>query len=256
LGDIVREDLHPLTELINKVWDESTSELGSGFIGFNYELLFQQSLGVQRRLIRRAIQLLRPKLRDIDYKAISKAVGFIRSPSRSGSIDLVSGINMLIELDQLWFYDKSAKLPADGWPQLQENSEYKLEIPGTLNLQHTWQINISESELPDEKINFQENEKDSYSINLDHEKLNLPLTVRTRNPGDFIKPIGMEGHKIKLSDLFINKKIPVRLRELWPIVCSGVDIVWVPGLHFSQDFEINGNTMKYVRISVSSQIKN
>jgi tRNA(Ile)-lysidine synthetase-like protein len=45
--------------------------------------------------------------------------------------------------------------------------------------------------------------------------------VRARRPGDRFEPFGMDGHTMKLSDFFINEKLPQRAREAWPLLCSG-----------------------------------
>jgi len=33
----------------------------------------------------------------------------------------------------------------------------------------------------------------------------------------------------KLSDFFINEKLPPRARGRWPLLCAGEKIIWVPG---------------------------
>lgn len=55
------------------------------------------------------------------------------------------------------------------------------------------------------------------------------LIVRARRPGDRIRPRGLDGSK-SLQDLFVDAKVPRRLREAHPVVCEGERIVWVPGL--------------------------
>ncbi|WP_096441111.1 tRNA lysidine(34) synthetase TilS [Alteribacter populi] len=61
-------------------------------------------------------------------------------------------------------------------------------------------------------------------------ELPLPLTVRSRQKGDRISPIGMKGSK-KVKDLFMDKKVPRHLRDRWPVVVDQKDrIIWIPGL--------------------------
>ena len=115
LGDIAREDLNQITSHIENKWNQSVLESGPGYIGFKYTFLNQQPVGTQRRLIRQAIQILRPRLRDVDFRTVSKATNFLQSPTKSGSIDLLSGLILAIELDHLWFHDKCAKLPIKNW---------------------------------------------------------------------------------------------------------------------------------------------
>lgn len=60
-----------------------------------------------------------------------------------------------------------------------------------------------------------------------------PLTLRSRRPGDRISLYNRQGHQ-KLKDLMINRKIPLHMRELWPIIVDRHDtILWVPELAVS-----------------------
>ena len=69
---------------------------------------------------------------------------------------------------------------------------------------------------------------------LNSEEITLPLTIRTRNVGDKIAVKGLNGTK-KVKDIFIDKKIPLTKRELWPIVTDAKgNIVWIPGIKKSK----------------------
>ena len=69
--------------------------------------------------------------------------------------------------------------------------------------------------------------------------VSLPLIVRTRKFGDKIKLKGNGGTK-KIKDIFINEKIPVEDRDIWPIVVdSNGKVVWIPGLKKSKYDRIN-----------------
>ncbi|MGQ9921459.1 MAG: tRNA lysidine(34) synthetase TilS, partial [Desulfobacca sp.] len=67
------------------------------------------------------------------------------------------------------------------------------------------------------------------TIWLDPERLQLPLKLRTWQPGDRLQPLGLNGTK-KLQDLFVDAKIPRAQRPVIPILVSGHEIVWVVGL--------------------------
>ena len=65
---------------------------------------------------------------------------------------------------------------------------------------------------------------------LDSKEITLPLIVRTRKMGDKISIKGLGGSK-KIKDIFIDKKISLIDRDIWPIVVdSSGKIVWIPGL--------------------------
>lgn len=69
---------------------------------------------------------------------------------------------------------------------------------------------------------------------LNSSEVALPLIVRTRRLGDKISVKGLNGSK-KVKDIFIDKKIKLDDRDVWPIVVDskGV-IVWLPGLKKSK----------------------
>ena len=62
----------------------------------------------------------------------------------------------------------------------------------------------------------------------------LPLIVRSRRFGDKIKVKGLNGSK-KVKDIFIDKKVSLSNRDIWPIVLdSKGNVVWIPGLKKSK----------------------
>ena len=65
-------------------------------------------------------------------------------------------------------------------------------------------------------------------MRLNSKDIVLPLRVRTRKNGDKMT-IKNLSHSKKVSDIFINSKIPLDKRDLWPIVVDSTDkIVWIP----------------------------
>ncbi len=73
-------------------------------------------------------------------------------------------------------------------------------------------------------------------------ELLVPQTyyVRTWQPGDRLKPVGMVGSK-KLQDLFVDRKIPRSERLMWPIVVtSRNEIALVPQLARDRRFAPEG----------------
>ncbi len=87
--------------------------------------------------------------------------------------------------------------------------------------------------LPNGKRIEKVNDIDSNSnfvCRISSKDIKLPLIVRNRKNGDFIEVMNMKGHK-KLKDIFIDSKIPMRERTMWPVVTDSLgNIIWVPGL--------------------------
>ncbi len=73
------------------------------------------------------------------------------------------------------------------------------------------------------------------------------MTLRYPREGDRMQPFGMKGHK-KLSDIFIDKKIPRRVRATTPVVDMDGEIVWIPGVATSERCRINEGTRTVVQV--------
>jgi len=73
------------------------------------------------------------------------------------------------------------------------------------------------------------------------------LLVRTRLPGDRIRPVGMEGSR-KLQDLLVDAKIPAEERALLPVLAVGDEVVWVPGYRVAQAYAVRAPGAPSVRV--------
>ena len=69
------------------------------------------------------------------------------------------------------------------------------------------------------------------------EKLAYPLLLRTVQPADRFQPLGMVRTK-KISDLVIDKKIPLHLKKNVLLLVSAGQIVWVVGLQMDARFAL------------------
>jgi len=66
-----------------------------------------------------------------------------------------------------------------------------------------------------------------------------PLAVRNWQPGDRFRPLGLKGHRKKLQDLFVDRKVSRAERARIPLVLDAQDrIVWVVGQGVSDDFRV------------------
>lgn len=81
---------------------------------------------------------------------------------------------------------------------------------------------------------------------IDADKLAFPLKLRSWKQGDVFCPLGMTGKK-KLSDFFINKKIPVNSKQLIPILENGSgDIIWIAGYQADNRYKVTSHTKKVI----------
>ncbi len=86
---------------------------------------------------------------------------------------------------------------------------------------------------------------------LDFEKLEFPLLIRKWQPGDYFQPLGMTGFK-KVSDFFIDEKIPLHEKENARLLCSGNKIAWIIGYRIDNRFKITPETKNIFRIELKN----
>ena len=105
-------------------------------------------------------------------------------------------------------------------------------------------------------------EQDPHKAYVDGDKLLYPLLLRSREPGDRFKPMGMKGFK-KLSDFFIDEKIPLSHKDEIPVLVNGNgEIIWLAGLRQDNRYRLTGATknvtifeLKHLLITIPKQNK-
>jgi tRNA(Ile)-lysidine synthase len=93
--------------------------------------------------------------------------------------------------------------------------------------------------------------KEKYAVTFDLDKLKDPLVLRKWEQGDRIKPLGMKGKK-KVSDLMIDEKIPLNLKDRVCVLTSGDDIIWVAGIRISDDVKVEPSTTSFLHIVIEN----
>lgn len=84
---------------------------------------------------------------------------------------------------------------------------------------------------------------------IDLEKVEFPLLIRTWKQGDYFQPLGMKGFK-KVSDFFIDQKIPIHEKENTWLLCSGKKVVWIMGCRLDERFKITPQTRQVLKIQI------
>lgn len=89
---------------------------------------------------------------------------------------------------------------------------------------------------------------DSAIAQLDAGKLKFPLSVRGWKKGDYFYPLGMRKKK-KVSDVFINLKVPVFSKGEYPLLFSGEHLVCIAGLRVDDRFKVTPQTKEVLIIA-------
>ena len=76
------------------------------------------------------------------------------------------------------------------------------------------------------------------------------LVVRNFRAGDRIEPLGMQGHR-KVKDIFIDEKMPIGARAIFPILQLKGAIAWLPGIVRGRVGLVTERTERVLRVRTS-----
>lgn len=238
-----------LEEYFQPLWAKCLVEQGPGFVCLSLPALEKLLLAQKRSVLRNAIGLLRPAMRDIDFSSIQRAVEFIAHPTATHQVDLVSNLRLFIEGDKLYLAEWNAPVLNSTWPQFGTRTSLAITTPGTVELLNGFYLqNLLEDLTPPGK--FSPPSDEPFHAWLDADGLTLPLVIRTRLPGDRYQPLGMNGHSLKLSDFLINHRLPARARPGWPLVCDRDKIAWVPGFQPAHFCRVTESTRRVLHVKI------
>jgi tRNA(Ile)-lysidine synthase len=184
------------------------------------DLFFAMPLSLQRRAIQLILNYLyKSRPSSLSAVHIDLIFSLLKSPHPNGKLNFPGGLQIIrsYQLCEFLFHPKEEQLY---WYEFTEPGSVALPDGHTITLDYV--EDISEYKGNDVCI-------------LDPEGIQFPIIIRTRKTGDRIQPKGMSGTK-KIKDIFIDLKIPLTLRNDWPIVTDSQDrILWIPGLKVSSD---------------------
>jgi len=82
------------------------------------------------------------------------------------------------------------------------------------------------------------------AVSIDTGLLVYPLTLRSWQQGDHFYPLGMKATK-KLSDFFIDQKVPLHEKKEIPLLVNGNDdIIWIGGYRLDERYKVSRKTKK------------
>lgn len=87
---------------------------------------------------------------------------------------------------------------------------------------------------------------------IDQDLLGKELLVRNWLEGDWFYPLGLGGKK-KLSDFFIDAKVPMYEKHSIPVLVSDGDIVWVCGKRLDDRFKLTSRTKNILKLIYTPQ---
>lgn len=245
-------DLEIVSQVLDDAWKQCVAQEKPDFIAFDSSALTKQRLGLQRNLIRRAMEHLHPDNLDAGFATLERAIEFINNPDHRTRVDLVGGLHLLREGGLIYVVAGNITLPIERWPQLPEETHViPLKIPVQVELSGGWKLSCERWNIASLAMEEARSNDDPYQVWLDANEISDALELRVRQEGDRFEPLGMDGRETKLSDFFINVKLPQRARDRWPLLCMGNKVVWIPGYRLAHPFRLTDATRQALYFSMT-----
>jgi len=245
-------DLEIISQVLDDAWKDVVAQEKPDFIAFDSSALTKQRLGLQRNLVRRAMEHLHPDNLDSGFATLERAIEFINNPDHRTRVDLVGGLHLLREGGLIYVVAGNITLPIERWPQLPEEIKIiPLKVPDQVELSGGWKLSCERWNIASLAMEEARSNDDPYQVWLDANKISDALELRVRQEGDRFEPLGMDGRETKLSDFFINVKLPQRARDRWPLLCMGSKVVWIPGYRLAHQFRLTESTRQALYFSMT-----
>ena len=253
LSRTASRDLSYLEEQVDRAWDR-TVRVDDSKVNVDREAFSSLHAALQGHLLRRAVAVLKPDLRDLEQYHIDTMAALLGGPA-GGSLDLPGGLRFSVS-----YSDATVSQTADGAgrrPPL--DGEYELRIPGE-TLLPGWRVRSSLQEADGQHSVGSlrrarasqgargEEYPDGLAVRLDYDAVGTALSVRSRRPGDRFQPLGMDRTK-KLQDFMVDARIPRELRDSIPLVVSPRGIAWVVGWRIADWAKLAATTKKALKLN-------
>ena len=235
-----------INDLVSKEWEKVVIEIQTRFIKLNLARLRAQPKGLRWNVIIKAIKILRPDIRDFDQSVLIRLDELITGAIHGKRIDLINHLESYIGSDALLICESGYKEPVKLFPQYYQTHQ-SLRFPVEMDFSNGWQLegDISINNMKMENIPTLPS---NYEAWLDSESIEGDVILRNVLPGDRIQPLGNGGHHTKVSDIFINHRIPKDARQEYPIFCDAKEIIWLPGIMISEKCKVTPATKKILHL--------
>lgn len=249
LGIIAARDLIQLEQLALRNFEDCLIESKTDYVVLSKMRFLQMPYGMRQRVIHKAIGSLEHPVLEMSFDLIEKMIAFIQHPEGKKGLPVILDYWLKIEGDFIYFLHKDAVLPFYNYPAIDPHSRFTLDLNDEKKIHSNW--SIRSFVLSEKMNNFPK--YDGRLINeayLDADRVKSPLIVKCQIPGEKYSPFGLKGRSQKISDFWVNKKIPHRFRASWPLLHSDDDIAWIPGFQPSHKYQVTDTTTKVLKIEL------
>jgi tRNA(Ile)-lysidine synthase len=248
--DIMQKNSELLDDLVNDANDKLETSFQKGRVTFNRSAFLDLHHALQRQFLRMNIRRMAPGFQGLTLEAIERGINFISKSETWKHLDWFLGWEMIRSPNWVSIHRRGQYVLSDRYPILDEAQLALSDFTHEIRLSENWQIAVSSKALTQnlkETIFHNDNESIAY---IDKSVIGQGARFRHPRQGDRFQPLGMQG-TTKLSDFFINLKVPNPARAKWPLLVKDDQIEWVVGLRIAESARIRDTTRRVVRLDLT-----
>lgn len=201
------------------------------------------------RLVRRAVMEFHPHVAGLTADHVSRILHLADQGTSGSRLELPGGLLVERALGRLIFsLSGLSKQSCTGAGQSapRETTSYSYIVDPWPTGHAVVQMGETGSQLQLKLIDWPATGRETYWEGfgvLDADRIEPPLLVRNRLPGDSYRPRGRM-HEEKLKRLLLEQRIAAKDRTLWPVLISAGRLVWTRGLPVAADFAARADTQR------------
>jgi tRNA(Ile)-lysidine synthase len=265
---VIRVDAEWLESQVDAEWPAVVISEQDDVIKLSREALSSLSLSLQRHLIRRVTARLyggQSPLEIRHYILIEQLLAYHDRQERT--LHLPHELRMVRSLNEVTFnrqHGYTSTLDRAMWEQ--ENEEAALlRIPGHIKVPGTSWIATAEPvpvelmaevrdalRLEDWSEVWRLLPSTRHAVYVDAGVTGSFLEIRTRKPGDRMRPLGMQ-HEKKMQDIFVDKHVARPDRGSTPIFFTASHCIWLAGVCLDDRARLTCKTQQVVRLAIMKE---
>jgi len=214
-----------MQELTN-IWLDEHAVQSETELALEASDLVASPVALIRRVIRSAFRKLGSELSDVTFGHVEEVRTLLADGKSGKVIQIPGGLVAERSFGRLVFRKEGE--PCNGF-------EHVLPIPGVLHIPELGKYFraslVDRKALPDGVRNKARTEN---RVFVDGDRLGPYVKIRNWKPGDYYKPLGWPGGKLK--KLFQRARIPRSQRNRWPVIENDSIVVWVASFPVSREY--------------------
>jgi len=241
---VLRDESTLLDQMAEQARVSVESLVDGGRIALDRARLGALPVAVARRVVRMAL-LRANDARFLGFDHVERVLGLVAGGEIGVAADL-PGIRVELNATAVVLSRRASR-----GEEAPASFNYRLPVPGRLVIPECGcVIETTEARARISQVAEGKGITASHEAVIDSDAVVGGLWVRSRVPGDSVRPLGLGGRK-KLQDVLVDRKVPRALRDRVPIVvdCRG-RIVWVAGHVTGDEARVTDRTQTVVILKI------